>query len=439
MQQLHLRRICFIIVLCLIFSTFCSSCGQSEENASSLDSVRISKASSKLPATHGEAFEKFRNSAQGDAEEILQSLAQQTVAFTAENYHYFFTKSEETDNRLLAPVGLYTILSWLSEGAEGEVKTNLLKGLQTPNGEQLQAQMKGLSHLSYSGDTGAWINSNSLWMDKKISDSMNADFLRVSQEIYQSDLFGVDFSKPETGKYMSQYVDQTTHGLIQSVPDPKADTALSLLNVFYFASGWTSPFDEGLTKEATFTDAAGGKSDVPFMHKQFVQDVLRTPHFDAVDLYLENGRMRLVLPQEGVALSELNQPEFLHRILNDMPKEPYDLDLRLPRFEMEHEGSLLEGLARSGVGGIFDSKHPATFKMITGTETELSDILQGCCLKVAEKQVVAAGYTRADLKASAAMPVAAPPLTLDLNRPFMVILYSDEDLPLLIGEVRKLG
>jgi serpin B len=234
-----------------------------------------------------------------------------------------------------------------------------------------------------------------------------------------------------------------------------------LLNAIYFKADWASKFDQNNTREETFAKE-NGSTELPMMHQNVLIQYLNNDIFSAVKIPYGSGlwNMMVLLPEEGKTTDDVinhfatcglsGVEGLICQITEDniatMKKNyfsPYEVDLKLPRFETSSdtdklgiEGGLVGLMKKMGINLAFDS-YLAEIPNMCELPVYIAMMRQKAKIKVNEEGSEAAAVTVAGMKEKSSMgrPVEYPKATFHANRPFVyVIQEASSGVILFIGK-----
>ena len=144
--------------------------------------------------------------------------------------------------------------------------------------------------------------------------------------------------------------------------------------------------------------------------------------------------MVFVLPDEGVTPESLLQREGFLAELTECD-DGARMVWSVPKFDVKSSVELKDVLRALGVADAFDADK-ADFAPLTDGDAVVSSVMQAARVKIDEEGVEAAAYTEISVNDSAPME---PPsvVEMNLNRPFLFVIFSDDDVPLFIGTVHS--
>ncbi len=340
------------------------------------------------------------------------------------------------ENVFISPLSIFLALHMTENGAGGTTRTAMRKTLGLPDldAAALNASTAALSALLKSRDPAALTIANALWADRHFT--LDSDFVKLCGAVFGARAASLDFHDPRAAAEINDWVKAETHGKIANIvtADAVAKAAVILTNAVYFAGAWRSEFSPSQTEDAPFHLTGGGTKNLPMMHHPRVTGAYRSgSDFDGALLYYKQSTMFFcaLLPHAGKTPREvLASLDPAH--LTDGPAE-FDLDLKLPRFNLDFSSSLVEYLKKMGMDVAF--RYPeADFKPMGSKEFFISDVIHKTRLEVDEKGTVAAAATAVVMAAGSAMRPREVK-TLVFDRPFVVLIGDSQTGALLFAGV----
>ena len=344
----------------------------------------------------------------------------------------------DSENRVYSPISLYAALSMLTEMTDGETKQQVMDLLGAADAGALRQQIKKL-----------WV---SVYQDgDAVCRLANAAFLRENADVKQSaadtlaqwyyaSSYRVPMGTEEADRAIASWLNQQTGGLLaEETGNIRTDAAnlLRLYNTIYYKAGWWEPFKSSRTKADTFTAADGSEQRADFMHLTETGDVLRGEGYTAAPKSLKCGRMVFVLPDEGVTPeSLLARDGFLTELTGEYSMA--DVVWSVPRFDVKTSVDLKDILKALGVTDAFD-ENVADFTPLTDSGAVVSSVMQAARVKIDEEGVEAAAYTEIVANDSSAMIEPPPVVEMNLNRPFLFVIFDGNDVPLFVGTVQTVA
>lgn len=337
------------------------------------------------------------------------------------------------ENMMISPMGISLAMEMVYNGAAGTTQTAMAEALniQGIDVAQLNRNNQALIYLLTTADPKVTLSiANSIWMaeDFKFAET----FVETVKNDYQATAKQLDFSDPKSAGMINKWVEEQTQGTIDQIVTPPLDpeTIMFVINAIYFKGAWTSPFEEALTTDQPFNLADGQTVTVPTMYQSGSFAYLKTSDFQALQLpYGEDEQMAMVLflPDQDSNLGELQQQLNQDNWSNWMALfETKAGSLMLPKFTMEYENSLNQGLTDLGMGIAFEPGK-ADFSGMSEEATlgnvYISDVKHKTFIQVDESGTEAAAATSVEVGVTS-MP--AYDFELHFDRPFFFAIQDRE-------------
>ena len=347
------------------------------------------------------------------------------------------------ENAVCSPLNLYMALALLAEVTDGETRQQVLSLLNSDGIETLRTQAGHVWNAHYGAD-GANICTlaNSVWMDSGLN--YDGSVLETLTKHYYASSFQGDLGSPEMDALLQEWINEQTGGLLEEQArnlhmDPA--TVLALASTIYYRAKWTNEFGEGANTEDVFHSTSGDVTATYMNSCLTYGPYYWGEDFGAVALGLEDGsKMWLVLPDEGLSPEELLASGHALELILGNPYESENqkslrVNLSLPKFDIVADRKLNDALKNLGITDVF-SPGTAEFSLIqTEDDCWLDSVDHAARVAIDEEGVTAAAYT-VMLMCGAGMP---PMEEMDfiLDRPFLFVITSRDNLPLFAGVVNQ--
>ncbi|CAI2730971.1 unnamed protein product [Schistosoma spindalis] len=245
-----------------------------------------------------------------------------------------------------------TYCSWDSSDAEEKAKS-LYKELNdslTSEKTFLNEKEEKVVRIS----TGIFVQNN-YEVERSFNESIENDF--------EGELKQVDFLNPTNATLeINDWVDQQSNGLLKKffIDDIPDDTAMILVNVFYFRDFWESPFEPHYTRKENFDISPNHQITVHMMTQDAVMmyGKFEDEGFEIVSKSLNNTRFSfvIVLPLEKWSLNGSMELLNGNKVLSEYVKNLKEttVSLRLPKFTLKNTLDLVPTLKSIGVVDLFD-------------------------------------------------------------------------------------
>ena len=341
-------------------------------------------------------------------------------------------------NACYSPVSLYFALAVADAGAAGTTKDEL-DALLCADGFDLSAQCRALYNRMYlDNEVSKLLIANSLWMDDEVNGEkvdFSGDYVKNAADNFYCSLFQADFSSPDTGRRIGQWISDNTNGLLSYEPELSNDEVMAIVNAIYFYDEWQDNFDEAGTKTDVFTLADGSAVSCDFMNRiDSESGFYKGAGYTRASLSLKgNGAMTFVLPDVGTDLSALlTDKAALNEAFTGGAYKSGKVVWSIPKFSYDSSFEPIEALKALGVSDAFDPD-AADFSGISNTPLYVSYIRQDTHIGVNEKGVEAAAYTVVEMMAGSAMQDSPDTADMVLNRPFLYGITSSDGALVFVG------
>jgi serine protease inhibitor len=362
---------------------------------------------------------------------------EELVRFSSETAAKIFAEGENT---VYSPVSLYMALGMVTELTEGQTKRQVTNLLGVSDSEALRQWTQSLWRQLYRDekDSALWLG-NAAFLNETMS--FHKEPLEVLAKDYYASSYCLPMGTSGADKTIAAWLNQQTNDLLTddtgAIRTEKRDL-LRLYNTIYYKAPWQAEFFGGATAEDIFTAADGTEQKTDFMHISIEgSPVARGEGYRRASLYLKDGgEMTFYLPDEGVTVEELLQRENLLGELLPVDEWVVQVNWSVPKFDLHDSLKLNDALQALGVTDAFDVSK-ADFAPLTEQPAYVESVNQAARVKIDEEGVEAAAYTEVDTNAAAAPPQEMPEEEMNLNRPFLFVIWKD-GAPLFVGAVQTM-
>jgi len=384
--------------------------------------------------------------------ETSPNVATDTVAsLVAGNSTFAFDLLHElgTDagNLFYSPYSISSALAMAYAGARGETESQMAdvfhftldQGDLHPAFNWIDLELNGRGEIDppYEGEGFELSVINATWGQRDYA--FLESYLDTLAVNYGAGLRLLDFVVDPEGsrEAINEWVsDQTNERIVDLLPPGSisADVRLVLTNAVYFNAPWLKPFAAEETADGTFEPSGGAPVDVPMMHQAETFAYASWDGGQAVELPYNGNTMSMILfvPDRGTyeGFEAAFDPAEYDEIVGSL--EMRHVDLRLPKFEVAYDVSLVDPLIALGMTDPFSSA--ADFSGIDGTRSLfISNVLHKGWVSVDEAGTEAAAATAVIIELVA---YPGPPVVLTIDRPFLFVI---RDVPtgtiLFVGRV----
>ncbi|XP_064482057.1 intracellular coagulation inhibitor 1-like [Ornithodoros turicata] len=266
------------------------------------------------------------------------------------------------------------------------------------------------------------------------------------RDVFRANLKEVDFSRESqrVASEINQWVSTKTRGQISKVVStiPK-DTLLFIMNAVYFKGDWTSKFDAKRTKKLPFYNYGKTEKQVNIMTQtsKYSYTVSEELKASLIELPYKGKEfsMVIVLPLKRDGLEALLTDVTAANLETAVSNfDSRTVVLKLPKFKLESEFSLVKQLKGLGAQSIFQANANLTGINERG-DLVVSDVLHKALVEVNEKGSKAAAFTSISMRNKSLTRGRTPPIEFNVDHPFLFFIRSKvTGLILFMGAVNEL-
>lgn len=351
-------------------------------------------------------------------------------------------------NVFISPLSVFLALAMVENGAGGETKAAMRKVLRLPAMAEARDLNQAAKHLLDALGSKAGIElsiGNALWMDSEVP--LAPEFVRLCGEFFDAAARTLNMKDPASAAIINNWVAEKTRGKIPVMVDAMSLAAMTsvITNAVYFKGKFQFPFRKEATQPKAFHLANGREKQVPMMRKtgagaQYREGkrceaaALRYAGPEGKGPYAASDvELVLALPDKGTSPEAILGEDLSPLFQN--PSKWIELELSMPRFNMDFESRLNECLAQMGMG--IAMKYPGANFGPMGSELFYVDtVVHKTKLEVDEEGTTAAAVTSMAIPTARAMIRREPRRKiLVFDRPFAVLLRDAENGAMLFAGV----
>ncbi len=348
-------------------------------------------------------------------------------------------------NPVYSPLNVYMAMAMLAETTDGNSRQQILDLFSVNTIEQLRQQASYVWNAHYSDDgQTTLLMANSLWLDNAYVFKKPTAQLLANH--YYASSYNGDLGTMKMDQLLQNWLNESTGGLLrEQAENLKLDpqTVFSLASTVYFsADWWTTRFFARDTKEALF-HGENAELLTPFMKQSFIKHTYYwADNFGAVSIGLSGeNKMWLVLPDEGYTTADiLASDDYLEMTLNpekwENQKIFYKIHLSLPKFDVTSQQDLIAGMKNLGITDIFNSEISDFTPMTDSKGIYVSKINHAVRVAIDEKGCTAGAFT-VITQAGITKPLEDEEMDFVLDRPFLFVVSSRDNLPLFAGIINE--
>lgn len=274
--------------------------------------------------------------------------------------------------------------------------------------------------------------ANGLWTNQNIP--IKADFVERVKAVYQAEAAAVDLSTPEVIDQINEWAKERTAGRIEKVLNPFFNNPLAVLvNAVYFKGVWQTQFKFHYTEEGLFHLADGMTKPLPLMRGTTNRPYYEDAQLQMVALQFSGHGVSAIiaLPKPGHRLDDLigglSADWWQQKAAALFREQDSEVDLTIPRFQIEFGDDLIPALTAMGIGEAFVHGQ-ADFSRLSDLEATIEQVSHKTFLLVNEEGCEAVGATTI-MMAWLSMP--HEPIEMRVDRPFLFAIITHPDPTLL--------
>ena len=434
-----MKRICQLLGMTVVLSLGLQSCSSSD------DDVDLGEAKQVINML---------------SEPIPINLTTEQRTFAYDNNQFalnFLNTVNETDRSgksfIYSPLSITYILGMVNDAATGLTEKELEEtlgfnegGIQAVN-DYCKKLIDGLPKV----DDKVTLNiANAIFLNKDWT--LKQQFTQDMQTYYDAKAEALDFKAPETLDHINGWCNEKTNGMIPTILDEIDPLIMSyLLNAIYFKADWASKFDPQNTKDETFTTENGNSSTkIPMMHQNVLIKYMKNNTYSAIEMPYGNGlwNMVVMMPEEGKntddIINHLKMFGVYPMLYDDIDGSldtwvfgPYEVDLKLPRYETSSDTDDLEDgliglMKKMGINRAFEDGL-AEIPNMCELPVYIEIMRQKAKIKVNEEGSEAAAVTVVGVanKSMGSETMEYPKATFHANRPFVYVIRENSSCVIL--------
>ena len=269
-------------------------------------------------------------------------------------------------------------------------------------------------------------------------------FRQVLASSYYAPVDYMSFDDPSAVlSRINDWASRNTNGLINPIlREISPDAVAFIMNALYFKAKWAGEdmFKPDYTFKEDFTRKDGKTEQVDMMRTNWPLSYAACKGFQAVGIPYAGGKfsMYILLPDKGVNfdnwLEEIDKQDF--SAILDAMKKNVEVQLRLPKFDVEGDFLLNEVLYAMGVRRAFSAAADFSAMFDKPQETfRISRVIQKAKLSLAEWGTEAAAVTVVEMEKATSAGPGFEPVKFYADRPFVFVLAENTSRAILFEGV----
>ncbi|XP_014016497.1 heparin cofactor 2 [Salmo salar] len=371
----------------------------------------------------------------------LQRINLVNAHFGFKLYRSLRNDVNQTDNILLAPIGISIAMGMMSLGAGPGTHAQLYQTLGFADfvnashhydNATVHKLFRKLTHRLFRRNFGYTLRSvNDLYVKKEVA--VEPSFRANTKAYYFAEPQSVDFEDKVFVDKANWRISKLTKGLIRE-PLKSVDPSmvLMLLNYLYFKGTWQQKFPKERTHYRNFRVNEKTNVRVPMMQNkgnylvaadhELQCDILQLP-------YAGNISMLIALPRKISGMRNLEKeisPTVVNKWLSNMTNRTREVVF--PKFKLEQSYDLIDNLKEMGLTDLFEEK--GDFTGMTSEKIAINWLKHQGTITVNEEGTEAAALTQVGF-----MPLSSQ-IRFIVDHPFLFLIYEHRtDCLVFMGRV----
>ncbi|AYP74286.1 putative serpin [Fowlpox virus] len=333
----------------------------------------------------------------------------------------------------ISPRGIYTVLMNILIGCKKDTRDKI-KDILGIFGNYIPIAEKSEFYTYSCDNRDELINESVMLIEKGYP--VRKDFINSSIDIFNTKVIHFEEEEDIVEK-VKKWVTLSTRGLIKDFdPSLGEDTRLAIINLVYFKSKWKYPFDPDLTSKLPFNKYDGSiiMIDTMIMYNtSYYYKRDEDMKSKIIMLEYEDYRfvMFIVIPDTvtgiDTVVSHFKDVNIINRMISKKDMIYTEMNLYLPRFEIEDEQNLGDALINMGCEDLFKN---GELSGISDVKTlRMSSIKQKSILKVDESGTEASSVTEVYVTDGISNTIE-----VHADMPFMCLISDIQTkIPLFVG------
>ncbi|MBQ6065111.1 MAG: serpin family protein [Prevotella sp.] len=302
-------------------------------------------------------------------------------------------EARDETSQVLSPLSITYALGMINNGAAGKTQREIngVLGFGEAGADAINAFCRKMltESAEVDKDTKVLI-ANNIYVNQDFE--LQAPFVQKALDYYDATPETRDFHDGQTMGVINQWASDHTEGMIKEVLNEDSfnpDAISYLLNAIYFNGGWVFEFDPANTREEPFN----GGSDVFMMWQKSLFEYDENDTYQVVHLPYGNGsyKMSVFLPRKGKSIEDVLERMKGNELM--LMGGSANVDLKLPRMEIETHIELKDVLSALGMPTAFDRNYAEFPYFCNYPNVCIGKVKQVAKMTVDEKGTEAAAVT----------------------------------------------
>lgn len=360
-------------------------------------------------------------------------------AFAFNLFNNILDAQKEFVNFSISPLSVFTTLSMLANGDNGEAKDEILDVLGINADKESLHRLNDynrimLSALPKADHTTTCLLSNSIWHRPALL--LKDSFIETLGTWYNTDTFEANLATQAGCDKLNKWVASKTNNVITNFLENPMSIDAAVLNATYFKSLWSEAFDKSKTFESMFDNADGSSSKTNFMNNEILTYYSIADGAEYVEMNLGYGNFKMIciLPQSESDIRSFTGKTVYERLSNS--RKVAKVNISLPSFEASFKQDILDVLQNMGISKACTKGLDGIF---SEGELALRIFLHASTFKIDEEGAEGTAASMAGIEISASgTDTEIESVNLTFNHPFVYLIREESTNAIVfMGAVTK--
>ena len=340
--------------------------------------------------------------------------------------------SNERGDWVVSPLGMQFLLGMLVNGANGVTAEQIYEVMGYGKGEEEEVNLLNqtfIEQLPFLDNRTVFSIANAVFVNNKAE--IRTEYKNAVVHYYQAEVENIDFSKSSSINKINGWCDMQTSGKIPKIVDnkPSPDMLAILLNALYFQGEWKDKFPKSATTREAFYLESGKRKNVPMM--KLTSEQLMYGSVDAIGSMVQipfgNGSfvINIIKPDKSINLKKLLELlDETDRCWDTLIEHltPSEVELWLPRFEIDYNIKVNDVLSKMGMPYAFQSDK-ADFTNLSRKSGSLDCVRQRVSISIDEEGAKVAVVSSAEMQLGSADPWEK--VSFHADSPFLYLIREN--------------
>lgn len=333
------------------------------------------------------------------------------------------------ENSVLSPVSIYSALSMLIPASGSTTKEELLNYLEISEDADLLSFFKKLNIMTKDFSS---LLTNSIWIHDENQALIDEEIVNTLAQKYLASSHAINFRNSEnSSKVISDFINEQTNGFLDVKLNLEESLDLLLLNTIYFKDSWQNEFLENGPIEFENIGQVNSVISTISWPKYYEDDNLQM----VTKEFKNNNSILFIKPKDSI--ESIDSYVDVFNKLKDLEYESnLEVNLIMPEVDISSKYTdVNEVLKANGLNELMSETPDLSFYNDPNLSNVITQIIHEARIVVDKTGAEAAAYTSIGLETTSAEPIEKRKIDLVLDKPYIMVLLSQDQAPLFIVNV----